>query len=83
MPSNVFVMLLCQSHLNDFMNCMNTKHLKIKFTLEFDKNDHCLFLDVKITRSNNQLVTSVFHKAALSGIFTNYKSFVSTNTNVT
>ena len=34
------------------------------------------FLDVKITHSNNQLVTSVFHKATFSGVFTNFKSFM-------
>ena len=34
------------------------------------------FLDVKITRRNNQLVTSVFSKATFSGVFTNFKSFL-------
>ena len=34
------------------------------------------FLEVKITHSNNQLVTSVFHKATFSGVFTNFKSFM-------
>ena len=34
------------------------------------------FLEVKITHSNNQLVTSVFHKATFSGVFTNFKSFI-------
>ena len=34
------------------------------------------FLDVKITRRNNQLVTSVFRKATFSGIFINFKSFM-------
>ena len=34
------------------------------------------FLDVKMTRSNNQLITSVFRKATFSGVFTNFKSFM-------
>ena len=34
------------------------------------------FLDVKITRRNNQLVTSVFSKATFSGVFANFKSFL-------
>ena len=34
------------------------------------------FLDVKVTRSNNQLITSVFRKATFSGVFTNFKSFM-------
>ena len=55
---------------------MNTKHPNIKFSLEFEENDYFSFLDVKITCRNNQLVTSVFHKATFSGIFTNFKSFM-------
>ena len=55
---------------------MNTKHPNIKFTSEFEQNDFFSFLDVKITRSNNQLITSVFRKATFSGVFTNFKSFM-------
>ena len=50
---DIFVMFLCQSHLKDFVNYMNTKHPNIKFTSEFEQNDFFSFLDVKITRSNN------------------------------
>ena len=46
-------MFLGQSHLNDFVNYLNTKHPNIIFTSEFEKNDSFPFLDVKITRSNN------------------------------
>ena len=69
-------MFLYQSHLKDFMNYMNTKHPNIKFTSGFEENDSFSFLDVKITRSNNQLITSVFRKATFSGVFTNFKSFM-------
>ena len=44
-------MFLCQSHLKDFVNYINTKHLNIKFALEFEENDSFSFLDVKITIS--------------------------------
>ena len=73
---DIFVMFLCQSHLKDFVNYMNTKHPNIKFTSEFEKNDFFSFLYVKITSSNNQLITSVFRKATFSGVFTNFKSFI-------
>ena len=55
---------------------MNTKHPNIKFTSEFEQNDFFSFLDIKITHSNNQLITSVFCKATFSGVFTNFKSFI-------
>ena len=70
---DVFVMFLCQSH---FVNYMNTKHPNIKFTSKFEENDSFSFLDVKITRRKNQLVTSVFRKATFSGVFTKFKSFM-------
>ena len=62
---DIFVMFHCQSHLKDFVNYMNTKHPNIKFTSGF-----------KITRRNNQLVTSVFRKATFNGVFTNFKGFM-------
>ena len=73
---DIFVMFLCQSHLKDFVNYMNTKHPNIKFTSECEENDFFSFLDVKITRRNNHLITSVFRKATFSGVFTNFKSFM-------
>ena len=54
---------------------MKTKHSNIKFTSECEKNDTSSFLDLKITRSSYQLVTSVFRKATFSGVFTNFKRF--------
>ena len=71
---DIFVMFLFQSHLKHFVNYMNTKHPNIKFTSEFEQNDFFFFLDVKITRSNDQLITSVFRKATFSGVFTNFKN---------
>ena len=55
---------------------MNTRHPNIKFISEFEENDSFSFWDVKITLRNNQLVTSVFHEATFSGVFTNFKSFI-------
>ena len=69
-------MFLCQTHLKDFVNYMNTKHPNIKFASEFEESNSFSFLDVKITLRNNQLVTSVFCKATFSGVFTNFKSFM-------
>ena len=40
---DVFVMFLCQLHLKDFVNYMNTKHPNIKFTSEFEQNDFLSF----------------------------------------
>ena len=64
---DTFVAFLCQLHLNDFVNYMNTKRPNMKYTSKLQKNDSFSFLDVKITRSHNQLVKSVYPKAEISG----------------
>ena len=46
----MFVMFLCQLHLKDFVNYMNTTHPNIKFTSEFEENYSFSFLEFKITR---------------------------------
>ena len=74
---DIFAMFLWQSHLNDFVNYINTTHPNIKFTSEFEENYSFFFLNVKITRRNNQLVRYVFCQAIFSGVFTNCKSFMS------
>ena len=66
-------MFLCQSLLNDFVNYMNTKHPNIKFTSEFEISNSLSFLDAKITRTNSQLVTSVFREAMFSGFLLTLK----------
>ena len=70
---DIFLIILCQSHQKDFVKYVNTKHPNIKFTSEFGSSSYS-FLDVKITRRNNQLVTSVFRMATFSGVFTIFKS---------
>lgn len=72
---DISLMSLFQSHLNDLVSYVNTKHQSITFTYKFEKNDSFWFLDVKTTRSNNKLVTSVFYKSTFSVVSTNYKSF--------
>ena len=69
-------MFLSQTHLNNFVNYMNIKQPNIKYNLEFKINNSFSFLDVKVTLTANQLVTSVFQKATFSGVFTNFKSFI-------
>ena len=56
---------------------MSSKHRNVKFTFETEDSNNLSFIDVKITRQNKQIVTSIFCKATFSGVFTNYDSFIS------
>ena len=69
-------MFKSKEHLKPFINCMNSKHKNIKFTFETEDSNNFSFLDVKITHKSKRFVTSIFHKATFSGVFTNYDSFV-------
>ena len=55
---------------------MNKQHRCIKFTSEPEQNNTFSFLDINITRQNNQLKTSVYRKPTFSGVYTHYESYI-------
>ena len=63
---------------NSLRECMSSKYKNIKFTVEHENIVSRSFSDVKICRKNGKFVTSVYRKQALSGVFTNYESFIPT-----
>ena len=75
---DIFVTFNSHEQLKKFVEYMNTKHPNIKFTFEHELNNTFSFLDVKISRENNKLTTSVYRKPTFSGVFTNFKSFIPT-----
>ena len=48
--------------LDTFFNGVNKLHPNIKFTMEMEQNNSINFLDLTITKSNNKLEFSIFHK---------------------
>ena len=58
---------------------MNLKHRNIKITFETEDSNNFSFLNVKITQQNKPFLTSIFRKATISRVFTNYDSFISDN----
>ena len=62
---------------NKFFNYINTRHHKIKFTMEAKVNEINPFLDVLIDSSQNILKTLTYHKSTYSGLLLNYTSFTS------
>ena len=47
-----------------FFNYLNNQHQNIKFTMEEEQNNILPFLDIKITRKDDGILsTSVFHKS--------------------
>ena len=73
---DIFVLFSSKEHLQPFVDYMNKQHRCIKFTSETEQNNTFSFLDINITRQNNQLKTSVYRKPTFSGVFTHYKSYI-------
>ena len=48
----------------------------IKFTYRKESNNSLPVLDILISRSENSFKTSVYHKPTLSGVYSNFNSFI-------
>ena len=60
----------------NFLNFLNNRHPKIKFTIEKQINHSIAFLDVFISGINNQnLILQTYHKSTHTGLLLNFKSF--------
>ena len=73
---DIFVLFSSKEHLQPFVDCMNKQHRCIKFTSETEQNYTFSFLDINMTRQNNQLKRSVCKKPTFSGVFTHYESYI-------
>ena len=63
---------------HDSLNLLNNRHPNIKFTMEKQNNHSIAFLDVFISRINNQNLTlQTYHKSTYTGLLLNFKSFTS------
>ena len=56
-----------------FVDYMNTKHWRIKFTFDHEYTICFTFVDVKIYHENNKSTIFVYRKLTFSGVFTNFK----------
>ena len=73
---DIFCLFTSSEHVDHFLSYLNSRHGSINFTVETEKEGCLSFLDVKVSRENDQFVTDVYRKPTFSGIFTNYHSFV-------
>ena len=75
---DIFVLFESPESAHSFRRYMSCKHQSISFTVEQENIGSLSFLDVKICRKNGKFVTSVYRKPTVSGVFTNYESFIPT-----
>ena len=73
---DTFLLFRSKHHIEEFRNYLNRQQKNIKFTSETENENSISFLHIKITRSNNKFMTSVYRKPTFSGVFTNFGSFI-------
>ena len=60
---------------NSFLDRLNEIHPSLRFTCEFEKDEKLPFLDVLVHKTDNCFLTSIYHKATFTGLYTRYDSF--------
>ena len=75
---NVFAMFQMKDHVKKIFRSIDSCHHSIKFTSKEGKDKKISLLDISISRNNNAMETSIFHKATFSGIYINFNNFLPT-----
>ena len=76
---DMLVLFRPPNHLEKFKNYLNSKHRNIIFICKKEHNICMPFLDILITRANNDFKTSLYHKPTFSEVYSNFNSFISNN----
>ncbi|EZA46433.1 hypothetical protein X777_00163, partial [Ooceraea biroi] len=63
-----------KSYVHEVLGVFNNYHPRLKFTCEFENDNHINFLDTIVIRDGNVLITNWFRKATFFGRYINYLS---------
>ena len=73
---DTFPMFNSRDSANAFLHYLNSCHSNVKFTIEFEQNNAIPFLDILVTRNqNNTFMTSIYRKKTFTGLYTKWDSF--------
>ena len=72
---DTFLVFRDYSHIQSFLDYVNSKHPNITFTCDIETDSKLPFLDIQVTRQNGKFITSVFRKATFTGLGLNFLSF--------
>ena len=72
---DTFLIFHSNDHIQLFLDYLNSKHPKIKFTCEIEKDSILPFLDVNVLKDPTGLQTSIYRKPTFTGQGLNWFSF--------
>ena len=75
---DVFVLFKSIDQVPKFHSYLNSRHEKMLFSVEVEKDNKLSFLDIDIFRdiTSKSFKTSLYRKPTFSGVYTNFKSFI-------
>ena len=73
---DIFCLFKDKAQSERFLEYLNSRHERIKFTIEHEVNNSLPFLDCNIYREDGEFATSVFRKKSFSGVYTHFDSFL-------
>ena len=71
-----FKSVIYRRYVDDTFLLFRLKHHIEKITSETENENSISFLDIKISRNHNKLMTLVYRKPTFSRVFTNFGSFI-------
>ena len=75
---DTFMLFKDPSHVDSFLDYVNSRHSNIRFTCERESENKLNFLDIEVQRSEI-FSTSVYRKSTFSGLGLSFFSFCSQN----
>ena len=72
---DIIYLITSEQDADEFFKFLNSQHPNIKFTFEKQKDDKLAFLDILISKTEQNFCTSVYRKMTSIGLYTNFVSF--------
>ena len=71
-----FVLFHARTHAEHFLNYINAKHPKMKFSMETEENCQLPFLDINVRKVDGKFETSIYRKKTFTGLGISFFSFI-------
>ena len=71
---DTFLLFDNEEQANQFLDYMNNRHPRIKFTIETEENNKLPFLDLLISKRNNTFDLSIYRKPTFTNLGVNFIS---------
>ena len=72
----LFLLFRDISHIDKFLNYINSQHPSIQFMSKIETNSMLNFLDITVSKIDDTFKTSVFRKKTFTGLGRKFDSFV-------